>query len=97
MKTNEATICHETKHTPGPWMVAGQGDGNKQLPISADGKIIAAVRDQGSFSDARLIAAAPDLLEALKTLVWQAENHNQTVFGMALEDARAAIAKAEAR
>lgn len=56
----------ESKHTKGKWKVAGQGDGNGQLPILANGKIIAAVRNHGSLADAHLIAAAPELLEALK-------------------------------
>jgi hypothetical protein len=51
--------------------------------------------------DARLIAAAPDLLEALKAL-WEAciladehEELSEYVDGSFLDDARAAIAKAE--
>lgn len=49
------------KWTPGTWKVAGRGDGNKRLPTLANGKIIAAIRDEGSLADARLIAAAPTL------------------------------------
>jgi len=58
------------KHTKGPWEVAGHGDGNKQLPILANGKIIAAIRDDGSLADAHLIAAAPDLLEACELALY---------------------------
>ena len=39
--------------------------------------------------------AHEELVEALEALVWQAENHKQMVYGMALEDARAALAKAK--
>ena len=53
------------KHTPGPWKIAGHGK-NQQLPILAGGKIIAAIRDDGRLADARLIAAAPVMLEALR-------------------------------
>ena len=74
-------------HTPGPWVKAGRGDGTGQLPIRANGKIIAAVRDHGSLADAQLIAAAPDLWEALRDLqwaAWEAECKNPS---FALDDA----------
>ena len=45
-------------------------------------------------ANARLIAAAPDLLEALKALLWQHDNNGGQLCGMALQDARAAVAKA---
>lgn len=65
------------KHTPGPWefVLAGSGNypewyvslGNRgflRLPATTDMDTMDA--------DARLIAAAPDLLEALKTVEWHA-------------------------
>ena len=52
------------KHTPGPWHVAGQGDDKGNLPIKACAITIAGVNGQGTLADARLIAAAPDLLAA---------------------------------
>ena len=87
-----------TQHTPGPWRVAKQGElGTQQLPIlRSDGKIIAAIRNEGGLADARLIAAAPELLEALKTLVRRVERGNaHTTLGCTTEPAQAAIAKAE--
>lgn len=82
-----------SKHTPGPWC-AVEGTvfkdyGDKAYPV-------ASVEGWGEDTDhnARLIAAAPDLLEALKRIVdWDAA-------GLALTEdhagqARAAIAKAE--
>ena len=99
------------KHTPGPWQVSG---GRSRLEtyghtIGPDGFSIACVfySDQtnaehiASLADARLIAAAPDLLEAMK----EAKNglrywEPQTAYG-ASERARicalvdAAIAKAK--
>lgn len=63
----------EQKHTPGPWK---EGDyilwpshsGDAQFPIHAKkrGRIALALRKQ---ADARLIAAAPELLEALRGLL----------------------------
>lgn len=38
--------------------------------------------------------AAPALLAALEALVWQYDNNNGQLCGMALQDARAAIAQA---
>jgi hypothetical protein len=45
-------------------------------------------------ANACLIASAPDLLAALKALLWQYD-HYGNLYGMALQDARAAIARAE--
>jgi hypothetical protein len=73
----------------------------KQLPIYANGKIIAAVRDYGSLSDARLISAAPDLLEALKSFLRAPSvgsdgpgSHTIVVQDFNIKAAKAAIAKA---
>lgn len=68
-----------TKHLPGPWMILGTPvspippemfpvligveDEEGGLPIMAVHNI------NGDYGDARLIAAAPDLLEACKTFV----------------------------
>jgi len=69
-----------SKHTPGPWQVVGSNVyGNNLralLPMNA--------------ADARLIAAAPDLLEALEDLLgWQTLAPDDVVAA-----ARAATAKA---
>ena len=90
------------KHTPGPWKVAGQGDGNQQLPIFAKGKIIAAIRDNGSIGDANLIAAAPDLLEACEFMLKKLERITTKDFSLGKDKPARdlmlkAIAKAEGR
>ncbi|MBB5663219.1 putative secreted protein [Rhizobium leguminosarum] len=67
----------ESKHTPGPWTmrIAGNGD----CGISAEGtgvfaEAFAEIRHSGenardeAKANARLIAAAPDLLDALKEM-----------------------------
>lgn len=92
------------KHTPGPWHATQWG---KTVVIDAPeylglahlnhiGNIMANGRPALAIdkANARLIAAAPEMLEALKALLWQHDNHGQ-LFGMALQDARATIAKAE--
>jgi hypothetical protein len=93
----------ETKFTPGPWKLSLP---DETAVSSFDGTEIAAV--QGDYDDddvwpvmaanARLVAAAPDLLEALKALIavstnTQAEADWSREWCAALD----AIAKAEGR
>lgn len=75
-------------HTPGPWtlfdrLVQGRG-----------GAPVAAVHGPHAYANARLIAAAPELLEALKAALSYAdmEMHHETV-----DEYWALIAKAEGR
>lgn len=58
-----------TQHTPGPWTVGvgdGQriviGGGHRLVTVAPKSRVVADI--QRAISDARLIAAAPDLLEA---------------------------------
>jgi hypothetical protein len=92
-----------TKHTSGPWTIeCGKNYSNEIVGKSKTGKdwVLARTtaakvgRDQDD-ANARLIAAAPDLLEALKILATQAESHGAE--GVYWDKARAAIAKAEGR
>lgn len=87
----------EQKHTPGPWKEADyfiwpSNGGNVQFPIHARkrGRIALALTKQ---ADARLIAAAPDLLEALQNLLAVHQGEGGTKYH-AGDIARAAIAKA---
>jgi hypothetical protein len=47
-------------HTPGPWRVAGQGNGKQELPILGPEGEIACIRGKAHLADAHLIAAAPE-------------------------------------
>lgn len=82
-----------SKHTPGSWLVA---DGNFIVHdcLNNDpstGQIVAEVPCQGGNpADLSLIAAAPDLLKALKNYVVLGGN-----VGITTVQAYAAIAKAE--
>lgn len=92
------------KHTSGEWYVTQQRfsrhdgialEGDKIPVVKMCGACEAIVASVGcsaaeAESNARLIAAAPELLEALKLAIAAYENPN-----IWLDDARAAIAKAE--
>jgi hypothetical protein len=96
-------------HTQGKWKVAERFSGGKldmywiicpeHPPLIAkvllDGNLSRTRSDKEHLANARLIAAAPDLLEALEALLWKHDNNNGALCGMALQDARAAIEKAK--
>jgi hypothetical protein len=87
------------QHTPGPWIHLGQGDIVSQSAptCSADGYTdVAAVyvtSDDTSSANADLIAAAPDLLEALKKIAGMNE-YDTSSMGYVVALAKAAILKA---
>jgi len=72
------------KHTPGPWFLSGC-DGCGDLWIETDKTPIASARSQGpteelraeTKANARLVAAAPDLLAALEHCVEAYEDELQ--------------------
>jgi hypothetical protein len=92
------------EHTPGPWVVYDDSNNGKtnRIEIAALGKTVARIYHsvpEEDLPNARLIAAAPDLLEALQDFLnWS----NSVYYGedtrrelvMAKNKARAAIAKA---
>lgn len=60
-------------HTPGPWMTDDETVNHGPIIIQRDGSLeVAAIYGEGKdqrAANARLIAAAPDLLEALQALI----------------------------
>jgi hypothetical protein len=93
-------------HTPGPWM-AHTGDFLKYATVViGDGKHAAhEIRTDNSRDDARLIAAAPELLSALRdtqamlTIAWtdnlrKGDEQAARLFKQQLDDNASAIAKA---
>jgi hypothetical protein len=94
-----------TKHTPGPWRIARQNPSPTTGEWMIAGSVLgylAEVRDCGSGdvrANALLIAAAPDLLEALNRVMswidnWSPEFTNDEEWPQDRDAARAAIAKA---
>ena len=100
----------ETKHTPGPWHIAPRKPGNAyritQSETPQTGALVIADLSCGAHrpdaeqaANARLIAAVPDLLEALKGLFRECamvhkcwgDSDNTKEADAAIESARAAI------
>lgn len=71
----------ETKHTPGPWKVGGLAGGNDGLRVETTHvestflvAVVTGYIDRGRRrANADLIAAAPELLAALKNIVLDAD------------------------
>lgn len=104
-------MTSEFKHTPGPWHT-GEGQANR-IVYAPNGYAICDTKVFHCYStthedkaNARLIAAAPDLLEALEAIQAYADvalakpelfggiEAVRNLRGPAFDDARAAIAKA---
>ena len=87
-----------SKHTPGPWIVdalrygydISAPEARCLITTSSDPKMVWGAI--GREADARLIAAAPELLEALESLLAQVEQYGHKP---ECDAARAAIAKAK--
>lgn len=108
------TAMTQAQHTPGPWRFTGfvqtSNFGGNIAAVQADGTVLARVKGgvtenrETAAANARLIAAAPDLLEALKSLqaIMCDPEDNPCFAGSdgdhaVAREAFAAIAKAEAR
>jgi len=80
------------KHTKGNWSIV---EGNTFCAIRVDERVIADMRLVGlhyNKADAKLIAAAPDLLEALQKMLSTWEHGGTDAYP--ISEVRAAIAKA---
>jgi YD repeat-containing protein len=96
---------HTHTHTPGPWSVETKGsrhfiDGADELTVAYVDR--AGVRERQTYeANAQLIAAAPDLLEALEDAAFlmrmaaKIAGPMQDSFKRSAEDAAKALAKAE--
>ncbi len=87
-----------TKHTPGPWSRNIRAAGKYPVVFAGRNMHVAQVCQQpdGAETEANidLIAAAPELLEALQWALSQIEDDLSPDHQAALDAARAAIAKA---
>jgi hypothetical protein len=92
-----------SKHTKGPWKASKRGaytdyDGNSVVILGDDMRVAVVHHhgDRSSTANARLIAAAPEMLEALERCLGYIER-DETTHGRNFPEgnvARAAIAKA---
>jgi hypothetical protein len=83
-----------SKHTPGPWIwCSGEANEHDCYVIAEDENDVLATGL--SEPDARLIAAAPDLLAALKEYIRDFGDNEDSDSQLMAAKARAAIAKAE--
>jgi len=92
-------------HTPGPWTLVEHDRDFFVLPDGDDNGCITEIPNRGNGrnydenqANARLIASAPDLLLLLKQAVARVEIANaegNPILSAWLQDARAALAKAE--
>lgn len=100
MHTQQPVKTVKTQHTPGPWEV--ENGTNVIVPVNVAGEdvacLVASVADgqlyncpQTAYANAKLIAAAPDLLEAATRVFYALEGTEQSLLRGILS---AAIAKA---
>lgn len=87
-------------HTPGPWTTFPRG-GNRGVDICHSGNKALAVTvhdpEENDDANSNLIAAAPDLLAALKSIAEGCSFPENDVQRAIRDRARAAISKAEGR
>ena len=83
-----------TTHTPGPWYLMPDGQDYYHI-FSPNGPVVASMGVK-SAGDACLLAAAPDMLAALKAALPKIEASDDWAIGQGLvNQIRAAIAKAD--
>ena len=82
----------KTQHTPGPWYFLPDRNGRLQVGPSINYTVaeMCVTPLEGQEANARLIATAPELLEALQEIMSWEENEQMTW----AQKARAAITKA---
>ena len=98
-------VAETARHTPGPWRAMPDGAIQKDAAMPTGAAVIAYTRhadEKTMRANARLIAAAPDLLAALRLLLDGLQTYApEFLHGLPKADyiraARAAIAKAEGR
>lgn len=91
--------AHRAKHTPGMWTANKLDSGRYSIISRSEEQHICETVYEGAEheANARLIAAAPKLLEALKQIAILPGGTIGTALTLAKETARTAIAEAEGR
>jgi hypothetical protein len=84
---------NNTLHTPAPWQVSPLGNVMKNSLKIANIEQMPSNNENERIANARLISAAPDLLQVAKDYVLLCQLHGME--GAVLDSALSAIAKAE--
>lgn len=97
----------DVTHTPGPWTIKRYGDGNSLVIHSNHVNRVCFMATPGSHgdpatiaADARLIAAAPDMLAALEAAeraIDDCQSYRSHLHFKELDQVRAAISRAKAK
>lgn len=80
-------------HTPGPWTFNGYSSNRWHVGTAPDSESVA---NAFTEADARLIAAGPELLAALKDTIACLEEHSIVAHPGCINQLRAVVAKATA-
>lgn len=83
-----------TQHTPAPWELRQSVNGYWFIDYEQGGESYTLTKLECGEDDARLIAAAPELLDALRNVAACFDANDPDSMANAMTDARAAIAKA---
>ena len=86
----------QPQHTPGPWRICTRSPNYVERDIPSVATIAVCYDPSRAHADARLIAAAPDLVYALRALTPRLATNGHVDWHL-VESARAALAKAEGR
>lgn len=79
MKADTREQYISTAHTPGPWVVDTTGSGGCVVRPVVQQHKNQRICERATFNNARLIAAAPDMLEALRWAVnFLEDNYSET-------------------
>ncbi len=100
LRITDAVETPQAKHSPGPWHVkaiATCGGNDCEWAILDNRKegIIAETNSADHPANAYLLAAAPDLLASLRSLLAIHDDPNHVTDSRKIDAARAAIAKAQ--
>jgi len=91
---------HGVEASAGPWHIATSGDDSLAI-VTVDGQIVCPIKPRPVFPEDMpnftLMAAAPELLEALKLLSQAATANKDIAFHEANVKARLVLAKLEAK
>jgi hypothetical protein len=98
IRTECGDFIAQAKHTPGPWGIDDRQNVRAIIGLGAERPVVASVayRDR-DIEDAFLIAAAPDMYEALVALLDAVNVRIDDPRIASFDAARAALAKAEGR